>query len=47
MKYDDFTIYFVAFNNSDKELTPEEKKDSALSREGLSFIFFSYHLPQP
>ena len=47
MKYDDFTIYFVAFNHSDKELTPEEKKDSALSREGLYFILFSYHLPQP
>lgn len=37
-KFDDFTLYFLAFNHDGKELTPEEKTSSRFSREGLSFF---------
>jgi lactoylglutathione lyase len=37
----DFTLYFLAFNHDGKELTPEEKGASILSREGLLFFFLT------
>ncbi|KAF8907843.1 Glyoxalase/Bleomycin resistance protein/Dihydroxybiphenyl dioxygenase [Gymnopilus junonius] len=34
-KFDSFTLYFLAFNLSGKELTAEEKEQSRFSREGV------------
>ncbi|KAF8149433.1 Glyoxalase/Bleomycin resistance protein/Dihydroxybiphenyl dioxygenase [Crassisporium funariophilum] len=34
-KFDDFTLYFLAFNHAGKELTTEEKEASRFSREGV------------
>jgi len=32
--FDDFTLYFLAFNDSGRDLTDEEKQDSRFAREG-------------
>jgi len=32
--FGDFTLYFLAFNHSGRELTDEEKKSSMFAREG-------------
>ncbi|KAF9050456.1 Glyoxalase/Bleomycin resistance protein/Dihydroxybiphenyl dioxygenase [Panaeolus papilionaceus] len=34
-KFSDFTLYFLAFNHSGKDLTAEEKEQSRFSREGV------------
>jgi len=33
--FDDFTLYFLAFNHSGHDLTDDEKKDSRFAREGV------------
>jgi hypothetical protein len=45
-KFDDFTLYFLAFNHDGKELTSEEKTASRFSREGLYFFSFPITFPQ-
>jgi hypothetical protein len=40
-KFNDFTLYFLAFNHEGKDLTKEEKEASRFSREG-SFFFVSF-----
>lgn len=44
-KFNDFTLYFLAFNHEGKELTSEEKQATLFSREGLSLFFSSWHQP--
>jgi len=34
-KFDDFTLYFLAFDHSNGKLTPEEKRSGRLAREGV------------
>lgn len=47
-KFDDFTLYFLAFNHDGKELSPEEKVISRFSREGLSFSYcIAFLSPEP
>jgi len=38
--FDDFTLYFLAFNHSGSNLTDEEKKDSRFAREGACHFTF-------
>ncbi|KAG2016403.1 glyoxalase I, variant 3 [Coprinopsis cinerea AmutBmut pab1-1] len=33
-KFDDFTLYFLAFNHEGRDLSPEEKEASRFAREG-------------
>jgi len=37
-KFNDFTLYFLAFNHEGRDLTKEEKEASRFSREGSSFL---------
>ena len=37
-RFQDFTLYFLAFNHDGKELTSEEKSASIFTREGPFFI---------
>ncbi|EAU90920.2 glyoxalase I [Coprinopsis cinerea okayama7 len=34
-KFDDFTLYFLAFNHEGRDLSPEEKEASRFAREGV------------
>jgi len=36
--FNDFTLYFLAFNHEGPDLTAEEKKASRFSREGVCVI---------
>jgi len=41
MEFSDYTLYFLAFNHSGRELTDEEKNKTHFSREGMIHCYSS------